>query len=503
MRTSVLVLALLIACGSTQPAAEIVQPPGRQPEQPENPGGLAVQKKDSPPHADTPIADQYREVAAKIIEAAEADEGGWKKLQHLTDRIGHRLSGSPALDRAIEWALAAMKADGHENVHGEKVMIPRWVRGEEWGRITAPVDRPLALLGLGGTSATAQKGLAGEVVVIGDFAELDALGAAGVKGKIVLFNHPMRPWSQKDGPGYGEAVEYRNKGPSRAAKLGAAAVLVRSVTNRSFRSPHTGNTKFEVGVKPIPAAAVSVEDAELIARLSAAGERVRVRLRTSGTIHPDVPSQNVVAEIRGREKPDEVVLIGGHIDSWDVGQGAHDDGGGCVIVMQALALLRQLKLTPRRTIRVVLFTNEENGLKGAKQYVAGHAAEMKVHVMALEADTGVFAPQGFEVAGDADAIRRATDIATLLQPIDATRIVTGDAGADVGELVDKGVVGLGLSMDSSTYFDYHHSQADTLDKIRPGDLRRDIAAVAIMAYVIADLPERIGVAPPPKPEEKK
>ena len=497
-------VALLVACGGAR-SSPPMQEPGMLVDEPE--GTLAapvVPEKEPPPppRPETPIADQYREAAATIIAAADKDEGGWKKLAYLTDRIGHRISGSAALDKATAWAIAAMKADGHENVRGEKVMVPKWVRAEEWGRLTAPVERPLALLGLGGTVATAKKGLSAQVVVVGSFDELDRLGAAGVKGKIVLFNHPMRPWNEKDGPGYGEAVEYRNKGPSRAARLGAAAALVRSVTNTSFRSPHTGNTKFEDGVKPIPAAAVSVEDAELIARLAAAGDKVSVRLRTSGKTFKDVPSQNVIAEIRGREKPDEVVVIGGHIDSWDVGQGAHDDGGGCVIAMQALTLLRQLGLTPRRTIRVVLFTNEENGLNGAEQYVAQHAAELGTHVLALEADTGVFAPRGFEVEGDADALRRATDIASLLEPIGGHRVEAGHSGADVGELVAKGVVGLGLSMDSSTYFDYHHSQADTLDKIRPEDLRRDIAAVAVMAYVVADMPEKIGVAPPPAPKAK-
>jgi len=490
-------LALLVACGSSsQTPVEPAAPPAEEPVA-EAPPEEAPAEPERPA---TPIADQYREVAVKIILSADKDGGGWKKLQHLTDHIGHRISGSPALDKATAWAITAMKADGHENVHGEKVMVPKWVRGAESGRITAPVERPLALLQLGNSAATPAKGITAPVVVVGSFDELDKLGAAGVKGKIVLFNHPMRPWNQKEGPGYGEAVEYRNKGPSRASKLGAAAVLVRTVSNRTLRSPHTGNTKFEKDVKPIPAVAVSIEDAELMARLAAEGEKVTVQLRTGGKLHKDVPSENVIAEIRGREKPDEVVVMGGHIDSWDVGQGAHDDGGGCVITMQALTLLRQLGLTPRRTIRVVLFTNEENGLKGAKQYVIDHAAEMDKHVLAIEADTGVFAPQGFEVSGDADAVRRATDIASLLEPIGATHIVFSDAGADVGELVDKKVVGMGLSMDTSTYFDYHHSQADTLDKVRPEDLRRDIAAVAIIAYVVADMPDRLGVglAPPEK-----
>jgi len=491
-------LALLVACGSSsQTPVEPAMPPVEEPvaDAPPQPAPPTAAEK-----AATPIADEYREVAQKIIAAAEKDDGGWKKLQHLTDHIGHRISGSPALDKATAWAIAAMKADGHENVHGEKVMVPRWVRGEEWGRIKTPIERPLTLLQLGNSVATPARGLTAPVVVVSSFDELDKLGAAGVKGRIVLFNHPMRPWNEKEGPGYGEAVEYRNKGPSRASKLGAAAVLVRTVSNRTLRSPHTGNTTFEKDVKPIPAAAVSIEDAELMARLAAEGEKVSVQLRTSGKLFKDVPSENVIAEIRGREKPDEVVLLGGHIDSWDVGQGAHDDGGGCVITMQALTLLRQLGLTPRRTIRVVLFTNEENGLKGAKQYVIDHAAEMDKHVLALEADTGVFAPHGFEISGDADAIRRATDIVSLLEPLGATRMDFADAGADVGELVAKKVVGLGLSMDSSTYFDYHHSQADTLDKVRPEDLRRDIAAVAVMVYVIADMPDRlgVGVAPPEK-----
>jgi carboxypeptidase Q len=218
-------------------------------------------------------------------------------------------------------------------------------------------------------------------------------------------------------------------------------------------------------------------------------------------MRPQVASSNAIGELRGRELPDEVVLIGAHIDSWDVGQGAHDDGAGCVIVMQALTLLRQLGLTPRRTIRVVLFTNEENGLAGATQYAADHAGELAGHVMALEADTGGFAPRGFHVAGDEDTQRRVADIVSLLAPISAASSRPGYTGADIGPLVRAGVPGLGLWMDSSTYFDYHHSEADTLDKVKPEDIRRDVAAVAIMAYVVADMPLRLGKAPPPSADE--
>ncbi|HUS68390.1 MAG TPA: M20/M25/M40 family metallo-hydrolase [Kofleriaceae bacterium] len=460
----------------------------------------------APPEApkhETPIADAYRETAEKIIAAARVDEGGWKKLAHLCDRIGHRISGSAPLEKAVTWAVEAMVADGHENVHAEKVMVPRWVRGAESAAMIAPDERPLAVLGLGGTIATPRRGLVGEVVVARDWGELDKLGAAGVKGKIVLFNHPMHPFkSQEEGPGYGEAVAYRNRGASRAAKLGAIATLVRSVTARSLRTPHTGATSFEKGQKPIPAAAVTVEDADMITRLVESGEKVRVRLTLSGKHHPDAPSANVLAELRGREKPEEVVVIGGHLDSWDVGQGAHDDGGGCVIAMQALSLLRQLGLTPRRTIRVVLWTAEENSGAGADEYVRAHEAELPNHVAGIEADTGVFAPIGFQIASDADGLRRLSDIVTLLGPLGAAKAIAGDSGADVEPMQVKGVPGIGLWMDESTYFDYHHTQADTLDKVDPEHLRADIAAVAVLAYVIADMPERLGKGPPPAEPEK-
>jgi carboxypeptidase Q len=453
-----------------------------------------------PVRSATPIADGYREVAAQILAAAEADQGAWTKLAYLSDRIGHRLSGSRALEQAVEWTTAAMKADGHEAVRAEKVMVTHWVRGPESAELVAPVERPLAIIGLGGSAATPRKGLVGEVVVARDFEELDKLGAQ-VKGKIVLFNRPMAPYSEEKGPGYGEAVEYRNRGPARAAAMGATAVLVRSVTAHSLRTPHTGSTRFADGQRPIPAAAVSIEDAELIARLAAAGETVRLRLVLSARTLPDAESANVVAELRGREKPDEVVVIAGHLDSWDVGQGAHDDGAGCVIVMQALTVLRKLGLKPRRTIRVVLFTNEENGLRGARQYAVDHAAELPSHVMAMEADTGAFAPRGFEVQGSEKALGQMVDIVSLLAPIDANRAQPGHGGADISVMGRAGVPLLGLWMDRSRYFDYHHSAADTLDKIDPRDLARDVAAVAVIAYVVADMPERLATGQPAQPPQ--
>jgi Zn-dependent M28 family amino/carboxypeptidase len=495
MRALILLALAAAACGSTSPRQAEPPRPDRSGAAVPPAAGAAAPDPGAP--AATPIADQYRDVASRILAAAQADTGAWQKLGHLTDRIGHRLSGSRSLDQAIEWAQAAMKADGHEGVRAEKVMVPHWVRGPESAALIAPVERPIAVLGLGGTVATPRRGLVAEVVVVRDFDEMEKR-AEEVKGKIVLFNHPMPAYSEEKGPGYGEAVVYRGEGPARAAALKARGVLVRSVTARSLRSPHTGATHYAEGQKPIPAAAVSVEDAELISRLAAAGEPVKLRLLLSGRRLPDAPSANVVAELRGREKPDEVVVISGHIDSWDVGQGAHDDGAGCVIAMQALTVLRKLGLTPRRTIRAVLFTNEENGLAGAHQYVTDHTAELPRHVMALEADSGAFQPRGFEVEGSEAALRQVTDIATLLEPIGGQRARAGHSGSDVGPMGVAGVPRLGLWMDRSTYFDYHHSEADTLDKVNPRDLALDVAAVAVIAYVVADMPERL--APGPAPE---
>jgi carboxypeptidase Q len=500
MRSSLLVLATWVAAGCGTPARPIAMPP---------PVEVGRGAAGEPPAADadapaTPLADAYREVAARILAAARepaAVEEGYARLAHLTDRIGHRLSGSKALDQAIAWAAQVMGEDGHA-VRLQKVMVPHWVRGAESARLVAPVERELAILGLGGTVATPRGGLTAPVVVVTSWEDLEAKQEQ-VRGKIVLYDVPMPAWSEEHGSGYGQVVAYRWAGPARAAALGAVGVLVRSVTARSLRTPHTGSMNAEATPR-IPAAAVSVEDAELIHRLARAGETVRVKLVLSARTLPDAPSANVIGELPGRELPHEVVVIGAHIDSWDVGQGAHDDGAGCVAVMQALTVLRRLGLAPRRTIRVVLYTNEENGLRGARAYAEAHQAELADHVMALEMDGGAFAPRGFtvdagrrgaEAAADdprRDAmLARVAEVASLLAPIDATRAVPGHAGADIDPLARAGVPALGLWTDGRSYFDYHHTEADTLDKVDPAALADDVAAIAVMAYVVADMPGRL------------
>jgi carboxypeptidase Q len=438
------------------------------------------------------LAEHYREPVARIIAAARADRGAYQKLAHLTDRIGNRLSGSPALDRAIAWAAQAMKDDGHD-VHTEKVMVPHWVRGVEAAEIVQPIARPLRVLGLGGSVATPKAGITAPVVVVHDWAELDAKQAQ-VKGAIVLYDVAMPKWTEDKGSGYGETVEYRGRGPSRAAKLGAVAVLMRSVTAHSLRTPHTGATVYEDGIAKIPALAVTVEDSTLLARLAADGP-VSIHLRADDQMLPDAVSANVIGELRGRDKPDEVVVIGGHLDSWDVGQGAHDDGTGVVTMMQTLTTLRKLGLVPRRTIRVVLFTNEENGTRGGRTYAKDHAAELARTVLAVESDSGGFAPRGFSVQTKpevADRVKaRVAEIAALLSPITAMRVTAGHSGSDIGPMVPSGVPGIGLEVDNRTYFDIHHTDADTLDNVDPAALADDVAVVASLAYVVADMPDRV------------
>jgi carboxypeptidase Q len=439
------------------------------------------------------LADRYRDVAATIIAGARADRGAYAKLEVLTDRIGHRLSGSPDLDRAIEWAQHAMTDDG-DAVHTEPVMIPHWVRGQEDAAITAPVQRELHLLGLGGTVATAKAGVTAPVVVVHDWAELDAKREA-VKGAIVLYDVAMPAYDEVHGSGYGDVVPYRWKGAIEAAKRGAVGALMRSVTAHSLRLPHTGGTGYDDAVTKIPYAAVTVEDAELIDRLAAQGP-VTVHLHLDDQTLPDVPSANVIGELRGTSAPDEVVVLGAHLDSWDVGQGAHDDGAGCVTMMQALATLRRLGLTPRRTIRVVLFVNEENGGRGGKGYAHDHADELPRTVLAFESDSGGFAPRGWSIkakdpAVQARAAERLAVIGELVRVLGLTRMSVGNAGADVSPMIDGGVVAGELATDGRTYFDIHHTDADTLDKVDPQALADDVAAVAVLAYVVADMPGRL------------
>jgi carboxypeptidase Q len=427
--------------------------------------------------------DPYRDPAARLIGEATGDTFAWNRLSVLTDSIGNRLSGSPQLERAIEWAVAEMQRDGLENVHTEKVMVPHWVRGSESAEIVEPARHQMVMLGLGNSIGTRPEGLQADVLTVHSFNELEAAGPQA-KGKIVFFNVPYTA--------YEETVTYRSDGPSRAARLGAAAVLVRAIGPPGLRTPHTGALQYTSDAPRIPAAAITTEDADRLQRIAARGGRLVVRLKMDAHFEPDAESANVVGELRGREKPDEVVVVGGHIDSWDVGAGASDDGGGCVVTWEALRLMKKLNLRPRRTVRVVLWTNEENGTRGGNAYRDQHRAELANHVMMLESDNGVFRPLGFGFSGGETARQKLKAIASLLRGVGADAILPGGGGADINPSTREArIPGLALAVDESKYFLIHHTPADTVDKIDAVEMAKCAAAVAVMTYVVADLPERL------------
>jgi carboxypeptidase Q len=406
----------------------------------------------------------------------------YQRLAHLTDRIGNRLSGSQNLERAIDWAVSEMKKDALDNVRAEKVMVPHWVRGEESLELTTPVSRKLTMLGLGNSIGTAPGGVTAEAVVVRNFDELDKL-AEGARGKIVVYNAPYTS--------YGATVTYRLNGASRAARYGAVAAIVRSITPASLNTPHTGAMRYDEAQPKIPTAAITIEAAEQLQRMYDSGDRPTLRLKMEAKFLPDAESANVVAEIKGSEKPEEIVLVSGHYDSWDVGQGAHDDGGGCIVAWHAVRLLKELGLKPRRTIRVVLYTNEENGGRGGNGYRDAHRSEIPNHVLAIESDLGTYQPIGFGLGATAPAQARANmlEIAKLLSSLRADRIAANGGGSDIGPIVAEGVIGASFDVDSTRYFEIHHTPADTFDKISRQDLAACVAAMAVMAYTVADMPQ--------------
>ena len=439
----------------------------------------------------------YRGDAKRIAAANLTGDGAYRRVAALADQFGPRMTGSPALERAIVWAHDAFVADGQQNVALDPVRVPIWQRGAESAEIVAPAPRRLAVLGLGGTVATPAGGLTAEVAVVRSFDELAKLGTS-VRGKIVLFDHPYPTDVPNAAAGYGKSIPYRTEGATRAAAFGAVAALVRSLASASLGAPHTGQMHYGPGPK-IPTAALSVEDAELLDRLAARGP-VTVHLVLEDGPRPDAPSFNVLAELRGREQPEEIVVISAHIDTWDVGEGAQDDGAGCAIVMESLATLRRLGLVPRRTIRAVLFTSEEEGAQGGKTYAEAHAKELPRHVAAFETDIGAGTPLGFRIDAGPEAVAEARELIMLLTPLGATQIDTGFSGSDINAMRPAGVPLLGLFSDPTHYFDVHHSVADTLEKINPPALGRNVAAMATMAYLVADRPTRWPVSPPPPPE---
>ena len=433
------------------------------------------------------LTDQYRPIADKLIDASLADNEGYGRLTYLCYRIGNRLSGSPSLERAIAWSVEQMKAAGLSNVRVIPVKVPHWVRGAESARMIAPLDKPLHMLGLGGSIATPAGGITADVIAVSDFDDLARLGRDKVQGKIVVYN--------EDYMGYGSSRVYRSTGASRAAALGAVAALVRSATPLAMQIPHTGEMSYDLNQPKIPTAAISPEDAIMLERLVADGVPVKVHLEMSAHTEPDADSGDVIGEIPGREHPEEVVVMGGHIDSWDVGQGAQDDGAALIASLQAVALMKRFGLQPRRTLRVAFWVNEENGGRGGEAYRKFVGDHLSNQVAAIEMDGGAESPRGFGAGVDAASLEVLKQIGKLLDRVGAGEITSGGGGSDIAPLLRDGVPGLSERTVGTHYFDWHHSEADTLDKVNLEDFRKNMAAMAVMGYVLADMPGRLIAAP--------
>ncbi|MEM7204422.1 MAG: M20/M25/M40 family metallo-hydrolase [Planctomycetota bacterium] len=427
------------------------------------------------------------ERAAELVRLALDEGRAFAILSDLTRVAPKRLSGSPGAAAAVAWAQETMRELGLERVREQEVTVPRWVRGDVETLELVGVDdaAPLPILALGGSVGTSSAGVEAELIVVRGFEQLRELGDRA-RGKMVLFNRPMPRALLSTFRAYGQAVPQRTNGAVEAAKVGAVAALVRSMTTRIDDVPHTGAVRYADAVPPVPAAAVSTAAADALAARLKSGETVRLRLRLACETLPETPSANVLGEIRGTERPEEIVLVGAHLDSWDVGQGAHDDGAGCAHVLEAMRLIKAAGGAPKRTIRAVLFMNEENGLRGARAYAIACRDELGQHVAAIETDAGGFEPKGFNTS--ADETRREVLRAALepLREYGMGALIPGGGGADISVLKPHGVPLFGLAVTSHRYFDVHHSARDTIDQVHERELALGAAAVAYLAWSLAD-----------------
>ncbi len=427
----------------------------------------------------------HKKISSQLIGTSLANTKGFDRLTYLNDYYGPRLSGSQVLENGIDWIVEEMKKDGFDKVWTQPVMVPHWVRGKESATLNTPIQKNLPMVSLGGSIGTPKDGITGEIMVVNSFEELEERSSEA-KGKIVLFNVEFTT--------YGQTVQYRTNGASAAAKHGAIASVIASVASYSMQTPHTGVMRYEEGVKKIPHAALTVEDANLIERFIKRGEKVELTLNMEAKTLPDAESRNVIAEITGSEFPDQIIVMGGHIDAWDNGHGSMDDGGGCVAAWEALRLIKETGQRPKRTIRVVLWTNEENGLRGANEYlrwVQEEEKSLEKHVLAMESDSGVFDPIGFGFSGSDEAYNILLSIGELLKPIESGKVTKGGGGADIGPLMRNGVPGMGLRVEGSKYFWFHHTAVDTIDKLNIYDFNECVATMAVFAYMVADMDETL------------
>ncbi|XP_071943140.1 carboxypeptidase Q-like [Antedon mediterranea] len=428
---------------------------------------------------------EYQDIANKIINFTTIGKGKgqvYTRLADFVDTFGSRIAGSKNLENAIDYMLNTMKKAGLENVHGENVTVPHWVRGNESATMLEPRHYKIAMMGLGSSIGTPEQGLTAEVLVVHSFDELTKK-ADQAKGKIVVFNQGYE--------GYPTSVAYRDYSAKETAKVGGVASLIRSVASFSIHSPHTGWQDYDDNIKKIPTACITVEDAEMLDRMANRGTKIVIRLKMDAKNLPPVTSRNTVAEIRGSKYPDEVVLISGHLDSWDVGQGAMDDGGGAFISWQALSIMQQLGLRPKRTVRAVLWTAEEVGLVGSQQYYQRHKVNISNYDFVMESDMGTFKPYGIQFKGSQDATAVMKEVVSLLSSINATTLSDDPEGGDVSFWIQNGVPGGSLLNENQRYFWFHHSDGDTMSVQSSYEMDLCVAVWTVVTYVIADLDEML------------
>jgi hypothetical protein len=457
-------------------------------------GGLAACLLFVSVAAGEPFAEAALDEARVLRERALADDTAYDLLRSLTTEVGPRLAGSPGDARAVAWAVRTLESLGFRNVRAEPVTVPRWIRGEARAEIVAPWPQPLSVAALGGSVATPAEGIEAEVVAVSTLADLKARPREQVEGRIVFFTERME--RSRDGTGYSKVSAARAEGAAEAARLGAVAMAMRPAGTSTSRTPHTGGQRYAGGIPPIPAFALSHADADMVERQLASGLPVRLRVTTTSRWDGEAQSANVIGEIPGRGLANELIVLGAHLDSWDLGTGAHDDGAGVAIVTAAAKLVGESKRRPKRTLRVVLFANEEFGLSGAKAYAASHADSMDRHVLGLESDLGAFRPYGLRARVAPDRLPLVRSIQAVLEPLGIAYLGTeASGGADVGQLRALGLPVIDIETDAAPYFDLHHTANDTFETVDPALVRLNVAAFAVAAYLAADAEGGFGRLP--------
>ena len=423
----------------------------------------------------------------QIYDKALTEGQSYAMLDYLSNKIGSRLSGSAGAAAAVEWSKLAMQDAGFDSVWLQPVMVPQWVRGQkEVGRILRTKRgeaMTVNVCALGGSVGTGPNGITASIVEVKSFEELAKLGAA-VQGKIVFFSRPMDPTKINTFSAYGGAVNQRGSGASEASKYGAKAVLVRSMGSNLEDYPHTGGLRYAPNLAKIPAFAISTRHADMLSKLLVEEKEIQVYLESHCETLEDAPSFNVIGEIKGSEYKDEIIIIGGHLDSWDLGQGAHDDGAGCVQSIEVLRILSTMGYQPKRTIRAVMFMNEENGLRGGLKYAEMAAKNKEKHIAAIESDRGGFTPRGFTISADSATRKKIQRWKPLLEPYGLTDFSQEGGGADIGPLAQQGVALIGFLPDSQRYFSLHHTAEDTFDKVDKRELELGAASMTALVYLI-------------------